>query len=182
MAFLPALAPYLMAAAAVVTTYAAIKQGQAQSAAANYNAAQARQNALAIQQQGEQASIAQTREMGLKLGSLSASQGASGIDPSTGSPMDILGSSIQQGTLDNLNLKYNYQMKSLGYQNSATLDTMQAGADSTAGYLNGAGALLGGLGQAGQSYANNNPGSRMYDGGGVPVQPGGGGVPVQPGG
>jgi hypothetical protein len=171
MAFVVPLIPYIMAAGAVVSTYAAIKQGQAASDAASYNAKQAQQNAQAVQQQGEQAAIAQRREMGLKLGSLSANAGASGIDPSTGSPLDALSSSIQQGTLDNLNLKYNYQMKALGYNNTATLDTMQASNDSTAGYLNAAGAALGGAAQAGQAYANNSPGSRMY-GGGIPVAPG----------
>jgi hypothetical protein len=54
---------------------------------------------------------------------------------------------------------------------------MQAGADSTAGYLNAAGAALGGAASAGQSYANNQPGG-IYSryaaaGGGVPVTPAG---------
>jgi len=177
MAFVIPMIPYIMAAAAVVSTYAAVKQGQAASDAADYNAEQARQNALAMQQQGAQAQAAQQRDMGLKLGSMSANAGASGIDPSTGSPLDALSSSIQQGTLDNLNIKYNYQMKALGYQNSSSLDSMQAGADSTAGYLNAAGSALGGAAQAGQSYANNSPGG-IYSryaaaGGGVPVTPAG---------
>jgi hypothetical protein len=159
-----------MAVGAAVSAYAAIKQGQATSQAADYNKQQAQQNALATQQQGAQAAIAQQRDMGLKLGTLSANQGASGVDPSTGSPLDVLSSSIQQGTLDNLNLKYNYQMKALGYSNSATLDSMESSNASTAGYLNGAGSLLGGAAQAGQSYANNEPGG-IYNRGGVPVQP-----------
>ena len=168
--FIVPMIPYIMAAAAVVSTYAAVKAGQAQSDAADYNKKQAQQNALAIQQQGEQAAVAQRRDMGLKLGTLSANEGASGIDPSTGSPLDVLSSSIQQGTLDNLNLKYNYQMKALGYSNSAGLDSMEASNASTSGYLNAAGSLLGGAAQAGQSYANNEPGG-IYNRGGVPVQP-----------
>ena len=166
MAFVIPLIPYIMAATAVVGTYAAVKSGQAASDAADFNAEQARQNAAALQQQSEQASIAQQRDTGLKLGSLSANQGASGLDPSTGSPLDVLSSSIQQGTLDNLNLKYNYQMKALGYNNTASLDNMEAGNASTAGYLNAAGGALGGGAKAGQQYYNNTPQ------GGIPVQPG----------
>jgi hypothetical protein len=152
MAFIIPLIPYITAAAAVVGTYAAVKAGQAQSEAADYNRKQALDNANAIRAQGEQAAIAQKREMGLKLGTLAANQGASGVDPSTGSPLDVLSSSIQQGTLDNLNVKYNYQMKALGYQNSAGLDQMESDNATTAGYLNAAGTALGGAAQAGSQY------------------------------
>lgn len=165
MAFVVPLIPYIMAASAVVGTYAAIKQGQAASDAADYNKQMAEQQAAATRQQEAQASVAQQREMGLKLGTLAANQGASGIDPSTGSPLDVLSSSIQQGTLDNLNLKYNYESRALGYQNSAGLDQMQSDNASTASYLNAAGSALGGAAQAGQEYRTN----QMYYGGGTPV-------------
>jgi hypothetical protein len=166
MVWIVPLLPYIAAAGAVVGAYAAVKQGQAASDAADYNAKMAAQNAEAMRQQGVQAQAAQKRDMGLKLGSLAANTGASGISSTTGSPLDVLSSSIQQGTLDNLNIKYNYQMKALGYQNSGTLDSAQSKSASTAGYLSAAGSLLGGAAQAGSMYAQQN-------GGGIPVAPSG---------
>ena len=157
-----AIVPILMIAAAAVSTYAAVKQGQAASQAADYNASAAQQQAAALQQQEQQASVAQKRDTALKLGTLSANQGASGLDPSNStSSLETMSSSIQQSTLDNLNLKYNYQMKELGYSNSATLDTMASKNDTTAGYLTAAGTALGGAGGVAKYQA------------GVPVQPAG---------
>lgn len=162
MTWIVPLLPYIAAAGAVVGAYASIKSGQAASAAADYNAKIATQNAEAMRQQGIQAQAAQRRDMGLKLGTLAANTGASGVDSTTGSPLDVLSSSIQQGTLDNLNIKYNYQMKAMGYQNSGTLDSAQSKSASTAGYLGAAGSLLGGAVQAGSIYSQQHPG-------GIPV-------------
>lgn len=153
--------PYIMVAMAAVSTAAAIRQGNAASDAANYNKQLEQQNAAAAQQQAAQAQAQQQREMGLKLGSLAANTGASGVDSSTGSPLDVLSDSIQQGTLDNLNIKYNYQLKALGYSNSAGLDSSEANNATTSGYLNAAGSALGGASQVAKYYAGQS--------GGVPV-------------
>ena len=140
--------PFLLVASAVVGTVAAIKSSQAQSAAADYNAKVAQQNAAAATQQGLQAQMQQRQDAERKLGLMEANYGANGIDPGSGTATDVINDSISQATLDNLNIKYNYQLKALGYQNSATLDSSAASNDTTAGYLSAAGAALGGASSA----------------------------------
>jgi hypothetical protein len=153
--------PYLMFAAAAVGTYAAVKQSQAASATADYNQKVATQNAAVAQQQGLQAQMQQRQDAARKIGLMEANYGANGIDPGSGTATDVINDSISQSTLDNLNIKYNYQLKALGYQNSATLDSSAASNDTTAGYLSAAGSALGGTAGAMKQYYNN--------GGGVPV-------------
>lgn len=148
-----------------VSTYATVRAGQAQSATAKYAAQVSQQNSAAMQQQGAAAAAAQRRDAMRKLGLLAANYGASGVDPSTGSPLDVLSDSVGQATLDNLNVRYNYQLRALGYQNSSTLDSAQASDATTSSYLSAAGSLLGG---AGKAY------SQQYGSGtGIPVTPDG---------
>lgn len=134
----------MLVASTLISAYGAIRSGQAQSAAAKYNSQVAQQNAQATQQQGEAAAEQQRQDAMRKLGLMQANYGASGVDPGSGSPMDVFADSVQKSTLDNLTTKYNYQMRALGYQNSATLDSYQSDQASTAGYLNATGTLLGG--------------------------------------
>jgi len=147
--------PFIMLAAAAVGTYAAIKQSQAASDTADYNAKVATQNAAAATQQGLQAQQLQRQDAERKLGGMVANYGANGIDPGSGTATDVINDSISQATLDNLNIKYNYQLKALGYQNSATLDSSAASNDTTAGYLSAAGSALGGVSGAAKQYYGN---------------------------
>lgn len=144
------------AAAAAVGAYAQVKSAQATSDAADYNKKIAQQNAAAATQQGLQAQTQQRQDAERKLGMMSANFGASGVDPTTGTPLDVMSDSVQQSTLDNLNVKYNYQMRALGYQNSATLDSAASDNATTSGYLSAAGTALGGAGSAMKSYQSAN--------------------------
>lgn len=137
---------------AVVTAYAAVRAGQAQSAQYKYKAAVDQQNADAANQQGLAAQAAQRKDAMRKLGLMQANYGASGVDQSTGSPLDVFSDAVGQSTLDNLNVKYNYQLKALGYQNSAGLDSAASSDASTSGYLSAAGSLLGGAGKTYDRY------------------------------
>lgn len=137
---------------AVISAYAAVRAGQAQSAQAKYTAKVAQQNADAANQQGAAAAAAQHRDAVRKLGLMQANYGASGVDQSTGSPLDVFSDAVGQSTLDNLNTKYNYQLKALGYNNSATLDSAAASEATTSSYLSAAGSLLGGAGKAYDRY------------------------------
>jgi hypothetical protein len=138
---------------AVISAYSAVRAGQAQSAQAKYMGKVAQQNADATLQQGAAAQAAQRKDAMRKLGLMEANYGASGVDSSTGSPLDVLSDSVGQSTLDNLNTKYNYQLKALGYQNSAALDDATASNATTSGYLSAAGSLLGGAGKAYGQYS-----------------------------
>lgn len=157
-----------MAALAIVSTVVsalgAISQANAASDAADYNAQIATQNAQIAQQQGQAAAAAQDKAARQKIGLMVANYGASGIDVGSGSPLDILRDSASTAKLDNLTTLYNYQLKSQGYTNTATLDSMQSDAATTSGYLSAAGTALGGASKA-FSYAgtgNELPDSLTY--------------------
>lgn len=137
---------------AAVSVYSAVRTGQQQRAAAKYNQAVAQQNAKAAQEQGAEAALQSQRQTAQKIGAMEANYGASGVDASTGSPLDVLTDSVRQGTLDQLTLKYDASLRGAGYTNTATLDGMEASNATTSGYLNAAGAALGGTAQAAGTY------------------------------
>lgn len=143
---------WLYIGSAVIGAYGAVRAGQAQSAQAKYMGRVAQQNADAANQQGLAAQAAQRKDAMRKLGLMQANYGASGVDQSTGSPLDVFSDAVGQSTLDNLNVKYNYQLKALGYQNSAGLDSAASSDASTSGYLSAAGSLLGGAGKTYDRY------------------------------
>lgn len=142
------LAGPLMAVAAGAQVVGALTQSSAQAGAARYNAQVAQQNAAIALDQGNAAAAAQNREARRKIGAAIASYGASGVDGSSGSPMDVLADSVRAATLDNLTVQYNYKLKALGYENQATLDKASAKNYETAGVLNAVGSAAKGFGSA----------------------------------
>lgn len=152
MAALPVLAVIASVGSAVVGTYAAIRSGQQTAAADKYNEEVAQQNAQIAKQQGEAAAEQQQRETQRKIGAMVANYGASGVDASTGTPLDVLTDSVQQGTLDQLTAKYNYSLRAAGAQDDAGLDQSAASNATASGYLNAAGTALGGAGNAMRTY------------------------------
>jgi hypothetical protein len=139
-------------ASTAVAVYGAVQAGNQRSEAAKYNQALAGQNAKAAQEQGAEAALQSQRQTAQKIGAMQANYGASGVDASTGTPLDVLTDSVRQGTLDQLTLKYDASLRGAGYSNTATLDGMEAGNATTSGYLNAAGAALGGTAQAAGTY------------------------------
>jgi hypothetical protein len=137
----------LIVASAVIGAAGAIRSAQAQSAASNYNAQVATQNASIAESQGNAAAEAQQRDAQRRLGSTLAAFGASGVQTDTGSPVDVLTDSARQATLDNLTTRYNYK-RGLGYTTQAQLDSASASNATTAGYLSAAGSLVGGASKA----------------------------------
>ncbi|MCA8254812.1 hypothetical protein LGM89_16180 [Burkholderia sp. AU31624] len=138
----------LMASSAVIGAVGAVRAGQAQAGAANYNALVAQQNAGITNAQGVAAADAQWRNAERRIGSSIAAFGGSGVQGSTGSPTDVLADNVQNATLDNLTTQYNYKLRGLGFQDQASLDQAQASNASTASYLSAAGGLAGAAGQA----------------------------------
>lgn len=139
-------------AAAAVSVYAAVQSGKQQAAAAKYNQKVAEQNAQAAREQGAEAALQKQRQTAQKIGAMQANYGASGVDASTGTPLDVLTDSVRQGTLDSLTTQYQYNLRAAGYTDTSTLDGMESKNATTSGYLNAAGAALGGTAQAAGSY------------------------------
>ena len=130
------------AAASTVAAIGAIRQGQAASNAANFNAAMALQNKDIAEGQSIAASEAQQRDAARKIGAATAAYGASGVQMADGSPADVLSESARNATLDNLTLKHNYKLKGMGLQAQASLDSANAENSRTASYFNAAGSML----------------------------------------
>jgi len=133
---------FLAIAGAVIAAVGAIKQGQAQSAAASYNANIAAQNAVVSEQQGVAAVEAQRRDAARSIGRMKALYGASGVQSDSGSPMDVLADSAASAELDALTTQYNYKLKGLGFMDQASLDRQNASNATTAGYINATSAVL----------------------------------------
>ncbi len=119
----------------------AAMQGYSSYQSNMYNAQVARNNqivadrnaatALEVGQSQEEAKRLQTGEM---IGSLKASEAASGVNPNTGSALDVRSSAAQTGEMDALTIRYNanVQNQNLKYQGAmfgaqAQLDESMAG-------------------------------------------------------
>lgn len=142
MAALAPMIPYLLAGSAVLGAVSAIRQGQATAASADFNAKVARQNQQIVDSQGNSALETQQRGAARQIGAATAAYGASGVQLSEGSPMDVLEESARNSALDAATLKYNYRLKGLGLDNQARLYTAQAGFARSASYLSAAGGLM----------------------------------------
>ena len=141
------------------TALGEVQKSAAASASNKYNEAVAQQNQQITAAQGVSAAETQSRESQRRIGAATAAYGAAGVDLSTGSPLDALADSARMSTLDNLTLKYNYGLKGLGFENQATLEGQSAKNNQTAGYMNAAGALLGGLSRIPNFGAPSTPAS-----------------------
>lgn len=134
----------LTALGTVVSAVGAIRQGQAQAASSNYNAAISTQNEQIAESQSVAAGEAQSRDAQRKMGSMVAAYGASGVQGSDGSPADVLADSARSMALDALTLKYNYKLRGLGFHNQAQLDSANANNSRTASYFSAAGTMFSG--------------------------------------
>jgi hypothetical protein len=150
-----------------VSAYSSYESGQAQSAAAAYQAQVAANNAIIAQrnartdiQAGEAAATNQGLKTRAQVGQEKAAQGASGIDPNTGSAPLVRNGTQELGMLDAMTIRSNAAQKAYAQQVQATsdtaqsqLDTMESTQAAEAGELGGLGTLLGGVSTVGKNYA-----------------------------
>lgn len=153
-------------AAAGVSTYSAISQGNAQAAAADYNAkiaqnnsAIAQMNANSAVQQGNQQLQAAQEQAAQHQGMIRSVMGAGSIQLNGGSALrDQEGvaevDQLNQATIVNNAARSAWNFKNQGADYSATagLDTMQAQQAETGGLLSGFGSAISGAGQFGSSW------------------------------
>lgn len=156
-------APYLMAASAGISAISAITGGMQQQAALERqadadrrNAEQARINAAAQMNQAEaevQRGEGETRRRTASAFNLA---GASGGDPSYGSPLDLMGDIAAEGALDAQIKRYkgraagNAALAQAGaLETQAGFSDSAASAAGTAGFVRAGGTLLSGLGSYG---------------------------------
>jgi hypothetical protein len=151
----------ISATAAGVGAVGMVRQAQAQASAADYNAKLAKQNAAVSEAQGLAAAEAQQRDSARKMGSAMANYGASGVQLADGSAEDVLADSARQSTLDNLTLKYNARLKTLGFLDQAGLDEANSKNAMSAGYLNATSSLLSSAGSMYGKYGGTGGGTKI---------------------
>lgn len=140
------------------SAYGAYQQGQAQSEAAQYQAAVARnnqtianQNAQYAVQEGqamEQAKREQTAQM---IGTQRAQAGALGLDPNSGSALRLQKDTSRLGETDALTIRnnaarasYGYTTQGINFSNQGQLDMMTAKNAAAGGQLGAFSSLIGG--------------------------------------
>ena len=154
-------------ASAAVGTAATISSAQQQAAAGKYNAALAdrsakiaEMNAAETVAQGNAEAARERDNARRRLASVTAAQGASGADISSGSPLEAYADLAGEAAYDQELIRWRSRMQArgmgeqaAGFKAQAGLDRSMAKATGQAGYLSGGATLLGGLARAGGSRA-----------------------------
>jgi hypothetical protein len=135
-----------------MAAYSSISAGQNARSTANYNAQVARTAATNAENTGAIAAAEHDQQTRQMIARQNATMSASGLDTSSGSPLDILTGTAGMGKLDSLRLLNNAQRTASGYQAQAGLDLFQGNAAQNAGYFNAGGSVLGGLGSSITGY------------------------------
>lgn len=126
----------------VISAIGAIVQAQAAASAATFNAKINERNARAALEQGAADAKQQQRVNAIKLGQLRAAFGDAGIGFG-GDALGVFSDAITQTELDLANVRYSAKLRSIGYEDQAKLDRMEASAASTAGIFGAFSALVG---------------------------------------
>ena len=143
MAFLAAIAPALSVVSGVIGAVGAISAGNAQAAAAKYNAQVQEQNARVAMDQAS----AQASQEARKTRQLVAAAEAGAMDSGltlTGSTGAVINQARDTGNMNTLLAMYDGSLKATGYKNNAVLERANARASKVAGYFGAGTALLGG--------------------------------------
>ncbi len=117
----PAIAVGVASIVATVASSAmsAYSQSQAmnyQSQVASNNQITANQNAKIALQQGQVAEQTQDIKTGEMIGAVKANEAASGVNPNTGSSLDVRSSAAETGEMDALTIRYNSNMQARNLQ------------------------------------------------------------------
>jgi hypothetical protein len=148
--------PIIAAVAAVagtgVAAYSAVSAGNNARSTANYNATVQQNAAKDAENRGAIAAAQHDQQTRQMIARQNATMSASGIDTSTGSPLDILTGTAGMGKLDSLQILNNAQRTAAGMNAQAGLDLFQGNAAQNAGYFNAGGSILGGLGSSITGY------------------------------
>ena len=133
--------PFISAIGTVVGVIGAIRQGNSQANAYQYNAAQATNQATYATQAAAENERRQRILSRQAIGGARAGYGASGVTLE-GTPLDVLESSAANAELDALTIRHQGALAAAGYTNTANLDTFSASGARTGGYISAADELL----------------------------------------
>ena len=134
------------AVGAGVGAYSAYQSNQFQAAVAKNNAAIATQNSDIAQEQGAQQESISKGQTTQRVGAELAAQGANGVDVGYGSPAAVREGTQEMGNFDAQNVRYNALMRSLGFNEQANSDLVNAKESEAASYTGAASSLIQGTG------------------------------------
>lgn len=139
-------------ASASVGAYSAVKAGESQKEAADYNADMGKMKAQEALQRGA-IEGADKRQQARRLAATQAEGAAmSGVEISSGTPLALLTETAGLGELNALRTVNNASREAWGFKAQANLDEFSGRAAQTGGRLNAAGTFLGGASQATLAY------------------------------
>lgn len=156
-----------MAAAAGVSAYSSVQSSRSNRMMAEYeedvaktNSALASRQAANIDIQADQKRQALLRGMRQQLGAARSQYAAQGVVLGTGTVLDYEADVAEAYDLDLRNLDYDIKnqqwqvkMQGVGFENEATILSMQADAYKRQGVISGVGGLLGVAGESAKGYA-----------------------------
>lgn len=163
------------AISAATSAYGAIQSANATSAAAAAKAQQDKNNAILAGnaandatlrgQVAEQQKANQTNQL---LGQQRAGFAANGVDPNSGSAVDLQSDVAGNGELDQLTIRSNSAREAAGYQAQGMNYTTQASIDEAssqnalnAGALSATSSIIGGAGSVASQWYDFNAGTRL---------------------
>lgn len=166
--------PFIAAAATVISAVGQIAQGNAQASAYQYNQQFAEAQGRIQQQQAEaQAALDKQNSDRLK-GEIITTYGVAGIDPGTGTPLDVLSDAAAQAELTRQTTLYRGTLARLGDLADAQLSGIYASNAATGGYIRAGSTILTGAGDVIQNWPGSGPtvpAPKIYQTGGGAVLP-----------
>lgn len=153
---------------AVAGAIGSLQYGQAAAEANKYqgqialnNAAIAKRNASTVGEEGEIGAGTQGLKNRATIGSITANQGANGIDVNSGSAPDVRKSADLIGQMDAMTIRSNAAREAYGYQTQASNFKSEAGLKASeatdaldSSYLNAGSSLLTGASSLGKQFAS----------------------------
>lgn len=135
-----------------VSTYSAYQSGRTAKKAGEYNAEMGRRNAEDALQRGAVEAAERTDRARKAASSQAEGMAMSGVDISTGTPLDLLVETAGIGKLDAMRTMNNATREAWGYKAQADLDDFQGKAAGRAGILNAGSTFLTGASNAYYGY------------------------------
>lgn len=153
MAILPALMAGLSLAGTAVSTVGAIRQGQAQQQAAEFEARQMDVSAKAVEAAGQHAALERRRQSELLQSRAQAVAGASGFGAVDPDVLKIIGGITEEGERSFQTELYNAQQQAMGIRNQAVATRFEGQEARRGGQIRAVSTALSGAADAGSIYA-----------------------------
>lgn len=140
-----------------LTTMGDIAQGETTNNMLKYNANVQIQNAANARAAAALNANKQSIMAQKTLGAIQANYGASGVEGTSGSVMDVMAASASNAELDRQNILYGGEIKAINSENQASMDRFEGSQAVSAGYLNAVASMATAGGQLLSSNYGSNP-------------------------